>query len=152
MLQRNDRQLDAGKPAHLTRPLAGCNHYVLRPDVAGGRRHRPAAALADELGDPCVSDDGRAPVHSSPGQGVRQARRIDVAVGRKVGGSEDAVRPGEREQLEGPLGGDDFKRNPHVLGDPPHVFELMDPVAGRGYPDTAALVEVDRESCLPLKC
>ena len=74
-----------------------------------------------------------------------------MAVGGKVGGREDAVRSREREQLECPLGRDDLERHVHVLGDPLHVLELVQPVAGRADPNAAALVEVDRESRLLLK-
>ena len=152
MLQRDDRQLDAGKPSDLARPLARRDHDVLGPDVARGGRHGPAAALADELRHARVTEYGRATVDGSLCECVRQARRIDVPVGRKVGGREDAVRPREREQLERPFGRDDLERHAHVLGDPPHVLELVQPVAGRADPDAAALVEVDRESRLLLEC
>ncbi len=117
---------------------------------AGGR-HTPAAALADELRHSGVKQDGGAAVDGAFRERVRQARRIDVPVGRKVGGGEDAVGSREREQLERTLGRDDLERHAYVLGDPPHVLELVQPVAGRSDANAAALVEVDRESCLLLE-
>lgn len=114
---------------------------------AGGR-HGPAAALADELRHSRVAENGRATVEGALCERVRQARRVDVAVGREVRSSEDAVGSREREQLERPLGRDDLERYAHALGDPTDVLELVQPIVGRADTDAATLVEVDRESRL----
>ena len=74
-----------------------------------------------------------------------------MPVGRQVRRGEDAVGSRQWEQLDRPLGRDDLERHTHALGDPVHVLELVQPVAGRADPDAAALVEVDREARLLLE-
>ena len=92
-----------------------------------------------------MAENGRPPVGRALGERVRQARGVDVAVGRKVGGGEHAVGPCEREQLDRALRRDDLDRHTDALGDPAHVLELVQPVARRADADAAAAVEVDRQ-------
>jgi len=92
--------------------------------------------------------DGGPAVNSALRERVRQARRVDVPVGREVRGGEDAVGSREWEQLDRPFGRDDLERNAHALGDPAHMLELVQPVARRADADAAAPVEVDREARL----
>ena len=129
VLHRDDRQLDAGEPSHLAGPLARGDDDVLGPNVALGRRHSPATALADELRHSGVTQNGGAAIDGPFRERVRQARRIDVPVGRQVSGSEDTVGSRKREQLERPLGRDDLERDADALGDTAHVLELVQ--AGR---------------------
>ncbi len=80
-----------------------------------------------------------------------QPGRVDVAVTREVGGSENAVCVDQRKEFASAFGGDDLEGNAHQFRDALAVFELVEPILRSGQPQAAAPMQVDRLSRLGLE-
>ncbi len=141
VLERDDRQLDPRQATELRRPLPGRVDDDLGPDLAGRRPQSPAGPR------PLDRRHGRPPEDLSVGPGrerAGEARRVDVPVGREVGGREDSLRIDERMELGEAVRADDLDRHARDLAHPLPVTELVEPVARRGQADAAAGMPVDR--------
>src|SRR5207253_870567 len=134
--ERDERQVDAGEAAYLTRPLSCSVDDDLGTNLSGGRFERPVAAL------PADASDGRVTADLHPGRAaherVRQSTRIDVAVGREVCSNENPARLEERIQPGQALRGDELDRHANEFGHRRALAELLDPIARRGEAHAAA--------------
>ncbi len=110
-----------------------------------------AAALEPDPGHPRVRVDLGASPPRALGEGKRQLTRVDVAVGRKVGRAEHAVRGHRREELGRPLGGDELEREPEGLRPAGLAAKLLHPLLRRGEPEGADLAPAGLEADLLLE-
>ncbi len=129
MRHRDDRQRHADGGGELARPLTGGEDDDAGSDLPGAGLEPPARRRTLEAGHGRGSVDPRSAVGGALRVGVREARRIDPAVGREVGRADEVDGIHERKQLRRPRGRDDVERHVEELGDAGDVGELVEPVA-----------------------
>ena len=118
---RDDRHVDPGEPTDLRgEHAAGVDHDVrpdlraLAPVLDGDPGH--AAPLHADADDARVRPDRDAPLAGPGGEGERQTRRVEPAVGRQVDGRQHAIERHQREERVRLGRRDELDRQPERLG------------------------------------
>ena len=111
MLKGNDREFDADHATDLICPLARGIDDDLGSDVALRCPNQPGATISLDRGHRRVPEDLGSRGSGSLRQRLRDAARIDVAVGRDVSRADDALQVDEREELPSSLGRDHLERD-----------------------------------------
>jgi hypothetical protein len=101
-----------------------------------------AAARYLDAGDAHALDDGRAVHARALGQRLGDARRVDIAVRRDIGGADHAVGGHDGEQVLGFPRADQMHFQPEALCRGGGALDLGPAVLGRGEPQTPDLLPV----------
>ena len=142
---RDERHGHAGH-----RPDLGREHAAGVDDDVGADLATFAAMLHGDAGDAAllgrdrhdagVGVDGRALGPRTGGEGLRQAGRIEPAVGRQVDGTKDTLGRHEREQGLRLVGPDEVQRQAERLGPAGLATELLVPFGCRRQAERSDLV------------
>ena len=136
----HDRDADARQAPELGGEHPAGVDDDLGLDRAPRRLHAARAAVVDvDALDPRVGEDPRAARPRPLGQGVGQARGVEVPVGRQVRGGAHAVGGHEREALAGLLGAEALERKPERPRPGDLAVELLLALGGAGEAQAAAL-------------
>ncbi len=146
MRHRHDGHVHARERAELLREHAARVDDDLGLDLAlVGDDAGDAAALDRDAGDARVLVDLRAAAACALREREGELRRVDVAVGRQVGGAEHAVGRHRREQPLRLGRGDQLERQPERLRPARLARELLHPLLGRRQPQRADLAPAGLE-------
>ena len=146
--KRNHRDRDARHAPDLPGKHArGIDHHLagdrsaLRLDAS-----HPPAVDAD-AGHPSARQDCRSAAPCPGREGLRQARWIQVAVGRQPGGAKDPIGDHQREAALGLIRADQIHRQAIRLGPTRLAAQLLHPFRRAGQPERANLAPAGIHSC-----
>ncbi len=139
---RNQRHVDAGKPAHLARPLSGAVDRHLADNTSfGGFDGADPAVLQGNAGDRAILDDLGAGHARAARQGLGDIRGVRLAVAGRVGGADDVGGIHDRPELQGLVAADDvhlhaeaFRRGHQPLDLDQAFLRTGEPQAARHLP------------------
>ncbi len=145
VLDRDDRDVEPDHGAGAAREIAGRRDDVLAQDVATVGLDEPLAGrrALDGRHARLAVDLGAAAARAFR-EGLRQIRRLDVAVARMPDGADHAIRLAERPELLDLCGRQHLDVDANGLGDALVGHELVEAVAGAGEADVRDLLEADR--------
>jgi hypothetical protein len=139
------RQLDAGELADVARPDAGRIDRDLAADVAVvGADPGDATVRHLDRGDAHPLDDLHAAGAGALGIGLREARRIDMPVGRDEHRALDAVERDQREQLPGFCGRQRLEFEAEAARRRRHALELAPALLRGCEPQAPDRLPLDR--------
>ena len=103
------------------------------------RTRSHAAAFRLDAGHAGAREQARSALAGALGQGERQLRGVEVAVGRQPRRAQHALGRHQREQPLGLVGRDQLERQPERLRPARLAAQLLHALLARGQPDAAAL-------------